>query len=271
MGAREVSTAGQEQTQSRSPSAHHALSALPPAAWAPFSWGQLWWQWHGLPAGSPISPTKGQRWRAADRRSQGRSSRTRPWKSQPEGIPAQRTPRRGYAGNAQANPKGQSQRSQRKLLGGPWPSWEQCSLLSGYIQLRCVTPPTTCHHHSSLLELGYKHPARRHSLGVTGGQESTAHFTCLQRLSTAGWGDPHSPALSSFSETPSLTAFPTTARPSMVPGPQQVLNTPFFSQPSAASLSPPKCVGPAWAATSLREEPFTHHLKCPQRAQDQAS
>lgn len=57
-------TAGQEQTPPRSPSAQHALSALPPAAWAPFSWGQLWgqlwWQWHGLPAGSPSLPPKGR-------------------------------------------------------------------------------------------------------------------------------------------------------------------------------------------------------------------
>ena len=44
--------------------------------------------------------------------------------------------------------------------------------------------PTCCHRGSQ--ELDSKHLAKRHSLGVTGGQVSAAHFTFLQRPSTSG-------------------------------------------------------------------------------------
>lgn len=156
-------TAVQEQAGSRSPSAHHSPSALPSTARAPFSWGHVWWQQHGLVAGSPIT---GQGWWAAGHRTPGRSSWTRGLER-----PTLRDflLRKPLTGARQPVPKEtqKGRRSQEETSGGgggglAFPGPTKLPLVR-FIQPRYITPPhptSRCHHGSGWLDS--KHPAKRH-------------------------------------------------------------------------------------------------------------
>lgn len=189
--------AGQEQARSWSPPAHQPLSAPPPAARAPFSWGHT-------SGGSGMASLLAHP-------SQGRDGRLQVAGAKadllglmaledPSGRnSAHRTPHRGYAANAQGNPKGKRQRSQKKITG-----WGPGLPGNGAPHFQVVSSPDASPHPPPAVQESWIPNTQQKGTQVA----RRASLTSVSLPFPQQGGVPHSAAFSSFAEIPSLTAFP---------------------------------------------------------------